>query len=76
MMPFFWKTTPSVTPEALFDSHDKEEGHGDHPVYDDDTLRRVISTGVDPANRTLDNLMPRWHMSKPDMDDLITFLKS
>lgn len=76
MMPFFWRTAPPLTAGALFDRHVKEDGHGDHDVYDDDALRRVISTGVDPSNRTLDNLMPRWHMSDPDMDDLISFLKS
>ena len=77
MMPYFWKTTPPLTAQALFDTHGEEsEGHGNHGNYNEATLRRAIHTGQDPAEQALDNLMPRWHMPEDDMADLIAFLRS
>ncbi len=77
MMPYFWKTAPPLTAEALFDSHETNSGgHGDHDSYDEATLRRAINTGLDPAGKMLDELMPRWRMNDEDMGDLIAFLKS
>ena len=77
MMPYFWKTTPPLTAQALFDTHGEEsEGHDNHGNYNEATLRRAIHTGQDPAEQALDNFMPRWHMPEDDMADLIAFLKS
>ena len=77
MMPFFWEKAPPLTAEALFDSHgEKSDGHGEHDSYNEATLRRAISSGIDPSGRGLDDLMPRWRMTGEDMDDLIAFLKS
>jgi hypothetical protein len=51
-------------------------GHGDHEAYDDATLRRAITEGLDPAGERLDPDMPRWSIAGPDLADLIAFLKS
>jgi mono/diheme cytochrome c family protein len=79
MMPQFWKSVPPLTPSALFGNHDegaKDDGHGGHDVYTDETLRRAITQGIDPGGKPLDQAMPRWSMSPKDLDDLITHLKS
>ena len=79
VMPRFWELVPPLTPAALFDEHaegEKEDGHGDHEGYTDETLRRAITQGVDPGGKSLDPAMPRWSMSTQDLDDLIAYLKS
>ena len=79
LMPRFWKVAPPLTPAALFDEHDetsKENGHGGHEGYDDATLRRAITEGIDPGGNSLDREMPRWSMAARDIADLIEFLKS
>ena len=78
-MPRVWITAPALTPIALFGAHDEpadEDGHGDHESYDDATLRRAITKGVDPGGRQLDPGMPRWLMAEQDLADLIEFIRS
>lgn len=55
MMPKFWKTAPEVTAAALFDSRDDDhgDGHGDHAAYDEQSLRRAVFEGIDPAGAPL-----------------------
>ena len=76
LWPQFWIETPALTPEALFasDAHD-ENGHGDHGSYDDESLRRAITLGIDPSGVKLEDAMPRWNISAADLDDLIAYLK-
>ncbi len=79
LMPRFWKVAPPLTPAALFNEHDEaseEGGHGDHEGYDDATLRRAITEGIDPGGSLLDREMPRWSMAAGDIVDIIEFLKS
>ncbi len=84
LMPRFWMVAPPLTPAALFDDHSasqeeqvsEEHGHGDHKSYNDITLRRAISEGLDPAGKRLDPAMPRWSMADQDFGDLIEFLKT
>ena len=79
VMPRFWKVVPPLTPAALFGEHDaseKDDGHGDHDFYTDETLRRAITKGIDPGGKPFDRAMPRWSISRPDLDDLIAHLKS
>lgn len=78
LWPRFWVKAPALTADALFgaDAHKSgSDGHGDHGSYDDDSLRRAITSGVDPSGEHLDQAMPRWAMSRSDLDDLVTFLK-
>lgn len=57
-----------------------DEGHGgeeeEHRPYAEETLKRAIRQGVNPAGEPLDWPMPRWQMSDEDMNDLIGFLKT
>jgi len=53
-----------------------EAGHAEHSPYDDATLRRAITEGVDPAGAALEFPMPRWQMSGEDLADLIAYLKT
>ena len=58
--------------KILFREHE-EDGHGDHEGYIDETLKHAIIRGVDAGGKSLDQDMPRWFMSKQDLDDLIAF---
>ena len=46
------------------------------PPYNDQTLERAITQGIDSEGKPLDWPMPRWQMSETEVDDLIAFLKS
>ncbi len=79
LMPRFWVTAPPLTAAALFkadDEHSGEDRHGDHDAYDEATLRRAITEGIDPEGERLDPAMPRWSMDDRDATDLIGFLRS
>lgn len=75
MMPWFWVVAPAITAEALFGNHEEADGHGDHQAYTETSLRRAIIEGIDPSGKPLDNAMPRWSMSKQDLDDLLQYLQ-
>jgi len=48
----------------------------EHPPYTDETLKRAITAGLDPAGNPLNQYMPRWKMSDDDLNDLLAFLKT
>jgi cytochrome c oxidase subunit II len=51
-------------------------GMMDHPPYIEDTLKRAITQGLDPAGNSLEYPMPRWQMAESDLNDLISFIKT
>jgi cytochrome c oxidase subunit 2 len=77
-------TTPDIRYETLtFGDHGEEgehddgaAGHDDHPPYTDETIKRAITQGVDPGGEALEWMMPRWHMTDEQLDDLIAYLKT
>lgn len=75
LWPQFWVKAPALTAEALFSDSHGHDGHGDHGNYDAESLRRAITTGLDPASESLDSAMPRWSMSPSDLDDLVAYLR-
>src|SRR5882724_7223635 len=45
-----------------------------HPPYTDRALELAITRRTDPAGNRLLNVMPRYVMSRPDLDDLVAYL--
>ncbi len=46
------------------------------PAYTEQSLRHLLRTGVDPARRALNPIMPRYELSDEDMANLIAYLKT
>lgn len=46
-----------------------------HPPYTERALELAITRGLDPAGHRLSNVMPRYQMSREDMDALVAYLK-
>ncbi|MFQ5596267.1 MAG: c-type cytochrome [Anaerolineae bacterium] len=53
-----------------------DDAHAEHPPYTDETIKRAITQGIDPAGEPLEWPMPRWRMSERDLDDLLDYLKT
>lgn len=46
------------------------------PAYTDETLARLITTGVDPTGRSVLHVMPRYEIGERDMAIMLDYLKS
>ena len=46
-----------------------------HDAFTDVSLARLIRSGRDPAHNQIETSMPRYAMSKRDMDDLVAYLQ-
>jgi ABC-type branched-subunit amino acid transport system substrate-binding protein len=46
-----------------------------HPAFDENSLARLIRTGLDPASNRLDQSMPLYNMSVEDMDSLVAYIR-
>ncbi len=57
---------PDITWDALTVSR--------RPPYDDATLKRAITLGIDPTGNPIGNVMPRYQMSIADMNNLLAYL--
>ncbi len=75
------KTEGGITPsniswEALTKPYGVTHDSGrKHPPYTDRGLELAITRGLDPGGNKLLNTMPRFQMSKADLDDLIVYMK-
>ncbi len=67
-------TWGNLTQEEHYEEEPGKDEHEEHPPYIEETLRRAITRGIDPAGESLDELMPRWRISEPDLDDLLEFI--
>jgi hypothetical protein len=47
-----------------------------HPAYTEESFKTCVLAGIDPGGNQLSTMMPRWEMSKEDIDDLIGYLKT
>ncbi|MBK5103258.1 MAG: ABC transporter substrate-binding protein, partial [Burkholderiales bacterium] len=54
--------------------HTHENGRR-HAAFDEASLRRAITEGVDPAGNQLDGVMPRFNISERDFKSLVAYLK-
>lgn len=69
----YWKF-PNLLPEERKDLH--VQTRPARPPYDDKSLAHVLETGIDPAGRELNPVMPRYALSDPDMAILVHYLWS
>jgi ABC-type branched-subunit amino acid transport system substrate-binding protein len=66
----------NITWEALTKPYGVTHASGrKHPPYTPRALELAITRGLDPAGNKLLNAMPRYQMSKDDLDDLVLYLK-
>jgi mono/diheme cytochrome c family protein len=68
-------TWDKLTQEEYHEEESTEGGHEEHPPYNEDTLKRAVTEGLDPAGEPLKAEMPRWKMSGQDLNDLFEFMK-
>ncbi|MCL5027312.1 MAG: cytochrome c [Chloroflexi bacterium] len=69
--------SPNITYANLTSPAGMLEPNGERiPPYNDETLKRAITQGIDSQGKPLDWPMPRWQMPDMDLDDLIAFLKT
>ena len=47
-----------------------------HPPYTEESFKTCVLAGIDPGGNQLSTMMPKWEMSKEDIDDLINYLKT
>jgi cytochrome c oxidase subunit II len=66
----------TLTEEEHGQGEEEDGDHEEHPPYTDETIKRAITEGIDPAGEPLDWPMPRWEMDERDLDDLVEFLKT
>lgn len=73
-------TAPDIRYKTLTSTEHGDEGgagnHEEHPPYMDETIKRAITEGLDPAGDPLEFPMPRWRMSESDLNDLLDYLKT
>ena len=66
----------NITWEALTKPYGVTHANGrKHPAYTARGLEFAITRGLDPAGNKLLAAMPRYQMSKQDLDDLVLYLK-
>ena len=46
------------------------------PTYTDATIRRAVTTGVDPQGSQLAWPMPQWQLTDQEWADLLAYLKT
>jgi len=74
-----YEEAPSITYNDLtMEEHDEHaEGEEEaHPPYTDETIKRAITEGLNPADEKLDPCMPRWETSEEDLNDVLVYLKT
>ncbi len=69
------------SPDIRWSSLTNPEGHvhssgRNHPAYTEASFKTTVLAGIDPEGNQLSTMMPKWEMSKADIDDLISYLKS
>ncbi len=65
-----------ITWEALTKPYGVTHSSGrTHPLYTEKLLVRAVSMGIDPAGNKLHVAMPRFQMSREDINALIAYLK-
>jgi len=70
-------TAPNITYSNLTDSKGMLAPDGSRgPTYTDATLRRAVTTGIDPTGDHLASPMPQWQLTDQEWADLLAYLKT
>jgi len=70
-------TAPNTTYSNLTDPKGMLAPDGSRgPTYTDATLRRAVSTGIDPTGDHLAAPMPQWQLTSQEWADLFAYLKT
>ena len=69
-----YTTLSAIETDTDHIEEEEENEHG-HIPYDEVSVRRAITQGIEPDGEPLNAFMPRWSISDRDLDDLIAFLK-
>jgi cytochrome c oxidase subunit 2 len=68
---------PAIYYDALAQMLQEDLGGTPQPAgYSLTDFRQAVVEGKDAAGQSLDEVMPRWHMSDSDLGDVLAFLKS
>ena len=70
-------TAPNITYANLTDPKGMQMPDGTRDVtYTDATLRRAITTGIDPSGSRLAFPMPQWQLTDQEWNGLLAYLKT
>ena len=70
-------TAPNITYSNLTDPKGMLAPDGSRgPTYTDATLRRAVTTGIDPTGDHLATPMPQWQLTSQEWADLLAYLKT
>ena len=70
-------TSPDITYANLTDPKGMLAPDGTRgPTYTDATLRRAVTTGIDPEGSHLDWPMPQWQLTDQEWNGLLAYLKT
>ena len=70
-------TAPNITYSNLTNPKGMLAPDGSRgPTYTDATLRRAVSTGIDPTGDHLAAPMPQWQLTSQEWADLLAYLKT
>ena len=70
-------TAPNITYSNLIDPKGMLAPDGSRgPTYTDATLRRAVTTGIDPTGDHLASPMPQWQLTDQEWADLLAYLKT
>lgn len=65
---------PSLRWRELTKPYGHVHGPRRHPPFDERSLARAVQEGVDPAGQVLDAAMPRYSLSRTDVEGLVAWL--
>ncbi len=68
-------SSDTVAPNIQYSVLTGPEMAEEHPPYNDTTIKRAITKGIDPGGDKLEPCMPRWQMSQKDLNDVVAYLK-
>jgi hypothetical protein len=66
---------PDITWSELTKPYGHVHGARRHPPFDERSVGRAVTDGLDPASQPLDASMPRYSLSRGDLAALVAWLK-